>query len=295
MGRPQDKPATYQDIMGLPEHLVGEIINGRLVTHPRPATRHARSYSSLGMQIGNPDDFCRGGPGGWWILDEPELHLGGHVLVPDLAGWRRERMPALPQTSWFEQAPDRVCEILPRGTARVDRAEKLPICAGWGWSTPGWWTPICACWRPIGVKRDAGCCWALGRRTPRPPSPPSMPSARSWPCSGRDGRWATLLILTSIRVATDEHGVGRTSVRRCGCRVEARPGPGAARTTRLQYSHPWSIRNTFRSSCSNSRRSPTLSRAAPSRTKASSARLPRVLTLAERTLIPCRSSTCATS
>lgn len=132
MGHPVEKHATYEDLFDLPENLVGEIINGRLVTHPRPAPRHARSYSSLGMQIGGPYDFGRGGPGGWWILDEPELHLGGHILVPDLAGWRRERMPRLPETAWFELAPDWVCEILSPGTARVDRAEKLPIYAGLG-------------------------------------------------------------------------------------------------------------------------------------------------------------------
>jgi Uma2 family endonuclease len=132
MGLPQKRPATYQDIIDLPEHLVGEIINGRLVTHPRPTPRHARSYSSLGMQLGNPYDIGRDGPGGWWILDEPELHLAGHVLVPDLAGWWRERMPALPEAAWFELAPDWVCEILSPGTAGVDRAEKLPIYAGLG-------------------------------------------------------------------------------------------------------------------------------------------------------------------
>jgi len=130
MGLPLAKPATYEDIIDLPEHLVGEIINGRLVTHPRPAPRHARSYSALGAALFDPYDRGRGGPGGWWILDEPELHLGGHVLVPDLAGWRRERMPRLPETAWFELAPDWVCEILSPGTARVDRAEKLPIYAG---------------------------------------------------------------------------------------------------------------------------------------------------------------------
>lgn len=132
MGQLVEKPAAYEDLFDLPENLVGEIINGRLVTHPRPAPRHARSYSSLGMQIGGPYDFGRGGPGGWWILDEPELHLGGHILVPDLAGWRRERLPRLPETAWFELAPDWVCEILSPGTVRVDRAEKLPIYAALG-------------------------------------------------------------------------------------------------------------------------------------------------------------------
>lgn len=132
MNLPAEKPATYEDLFDLPENLVGEIINGRLVTHPRPAPRHAQAYSSLGIEIGAPFSRGRGGPGGWWILDEPELHIGGHILVPDLAGWRREHMPHLPDTAWFETVPDWVCEILSPSTARCDRAEKMPIYAGMG-------------------------------------------------------------------------------------------------------------------------------------------------------------------
>lgn len=132
MGHPAARPATYEDLFDLPEHLVGEIINGRLVTHPRPAPRHARAYTAIGARLFDPYDRGKGGPGGWWILDEPELHLGGHILVPDLAGWRRERLPRLPETAWFELAPDWVCEILSPATARVDRSEKLPIYAGLG-------------------------------------------------------------------------------------------------------------------------------------------------------------------
>jgi Uma2 family endonuclease len=71
----------------------------------------------------------RGGPGGWWILDEPELHLGDDVLVPDLAGWRRSRLPAVPETAYFTLAPDWICEVLAPGTARLDRQKKLAICA----------------------------------------------------------------------------------------------------------------------------------------------------------------------
>ncbi len=132
MGLPAAKPATYEDLLALPEHLVGELIAGRLVTQPRPAPRQARCYSAIGAALFDPYDRGRGGPGGWWILDEPELHLAGHVLVPDLAGWRRERLPRLPDTAWFEQALDWVCEILSPATARVDRAEKLPLYAGLG-------------------------------------------------------------------------------------------------------------------------------------------------------------------
>jgi Uma2 family endonuclease len=132
MGLPREKRAAYEDLFDLPENVVGEIINGRLVTHPRPAPRHARASSSLGFELGGPFDQARNGPGGWWILDEPELHLDQHVLVPDIAGWRRERLPRLPETAWFDLAPDWVCEILSSATARVDRAEKLPIYAAQG-------------------------------------------------------------------------------------------------------------------------------------------------------------------
>jgi len=132
MGLPRERTAGYSDLFDLPETLVGEIINGRVITHPRPAPRHARAYSSIGGAIFDPFDRGQGGPGGWWILDEPEIHLDGDILVPDLAGWRRERMPKLPDSAWFDLAPDWVCEILSASTARVDRKEKMPIYAGWG-------------------------------------------------------------------------------------------------------------------------------------------------------------------
>ncbi|WP_440995859.1 Uma2 family endonuclease [Arhodomonas sp. SL1] len=126
MAEPNTEHATYQDILALPEHLVGEILGGELHTHPRPAPRHARAYSALTGNLWGPFDHGGNGPGGWWILDEPELHLGGDIIVPDLAGWRREHMPSLPDTAWFELAPDWVCEILSPATARTDRAVKMP-------------------------------------------------------------------------------------------------------------------------------------------------------------------------
>lgn len=125
--------ATYEDLLDLPDNVVGEIIAGELHTHPRPAPAHARASSSLGIKVGSPfDQGGGGGPGGWWILDEPELHLGADILAPDLAGWRRERMPTLPKTAWFEMAPDWVCEVLSPATARTDRVLKLPRYAAAG-------------------------------------------------------------------------------------------------------------------------------------------------------------------
>jgi Uma2 family endonuclease len=126
---PFDRPATYEDLEKLPDNLVAEIVNGELHASPRPAPLHARAYSSLGVRIGGPYDHGIGGPGGWWILDEPELHLGADVLVPDLAGWRRERMPHLPKTPYFPLAPDWVCEILSPSTSQLDRAKKLAVYA----------------------------------------------------------------------------------------------------------------------------------------------------------------------
>ena len=121
-----EKPATYEDLLGVPENLVAEIIHGQLYTTPRPSPRHAQASSSLGDELVSPYGKGRGGPGGWWILDEPELHLDEDVFVPDLAGWRRERMPQLPDTAWFELPPDWICEVLSPSTERIDRAEKMP-------------------------------------------------------------------------------------------------------------------------------------------------------------------------
>lgn len=127
LGSAKVRPATYEDILRLPENMVGEIVNGELIVSPRPGPRHALASSSLGIEIGGPFSRGRGGPGGWIILDEPELHLGPQVLVSDLAGWRRERMPALPDTAWFTLAPDWVCEVLSPSTAIVDRTGKQDI------------------------------------------------------------------------------------------------------------------------------------------------------------------------
>src|SRR4051812_49177642 len=123
------RPATYQDVLDTPGHLVAELIGGELHTHPRPAPSHATAASVLGMDLGGPFHRGRGGPGGWWILDEPELHLREEVLVPDLAGWRRERMPSQSRAAHYEIAPDWVCEVLSASTARVVRVRKVPIYA----------------------------------------------------------------------------------------------------------------------------------------------------------------------
>ena len=121
--------ATYQDVLDAPEHRIAEIIDGMLHTHPRPAPRHAVASSVLGGRLGPPFHRGHGGPGGWRILDEPELHLGEDIVVPDLAGWRRERMPELPDTAYFALAPDWACEVLSASTRKLDLLGKRPIYA----------------------------------------------------------------------------------------------------------------------------------------------------------------------
>ena len=126
---PAPRRATYQDVLDAPPHRVAEIVGGTLHTHPRPAALHARASSSLGVKIGGPFDNDPGGPGGWWIVDAPELHFDDDILVPDLAGWRRERMPKLPDAAYITLAPDWVCAVLSPSTRKLDLCGKRPIYA----------------------------------------------------------------------------------------------------------------------------------------------------------------------
>ena len=129
MTQPLCRDATYADIEALPPNVVGEILFGELVTHPRPSPRHAAASSSLSGELAAPFQKGRGGPGGWVFFSEPELHLGSHVVVPDLAGWRRDRLTSYPETAYFELAPDWVCEVLSGSTERRDRTSKRAIYA----------------------------------------------------------------------------------------------------------------------------------------------------------------------
>ena len=127
--KPLKKGATYDDLVRVPEHFVAEMFDGELYASPRPAMPHARAASVLGVELGGPFDLQRNGPGGWLILDEPELHFGNDVLVPDLAGWRRERLPSTPNEPYLTLAPDWVCEVVSPSTEYVDRRKKLRIYA----------------------------------------------------------------------------------------------------------------------------------------------------------------------
>lgn len=123
------RPATYADLEAVPDHLVAEIIFGSLETHPRPTLRHGAATSALGMIAGAAYQFGAGGPGGWIFVDEPELHLGPHVVVPDIAGWRRERLSAPLDKAFSEVAPDWICEGLSPATEKVDKGPKRLIYA----------------------------------------------------------------------------------------------------------------------------------------------------------------------
>ncbi len=127
---PEARPrATYQDVLDAPPHQVAEIVDGALYTNPRPAMPHAVAASLLGYYLTGPFQVGQGGPGGWWIIDEPELHLGDDVLVPDIAGWRRSRMPNPPDGAYVTLPPDWVCEILSPSTRRLDLDAKRPVYA----------------------------------------------------------------------------------------------------------------------------------------------------------------------
>lgn len=132
MLKPKDRPATYADLQALPANMVGEIIYGALYAHPRPAPRHAVAANRLGSEITGPFDRGKGGPGGWIFMVEPELHLGPHVAVPDIAGWKRERLTPFPETPYLETPPDWLCEVLSPSTQALDRTGKLEVYAEYG-------------------------------------------------------------------------------------------------------------------------------------------------------------------
>jgi len=129
--QPALQPTLYESLEALPEGVTGEILNGQLHTHPRPSGAHVNVGSMLGAELIGPFRKGNEGPGGWWIIDEPEIHFvrNVEVAVPDLAGWRRERMPYFPEDQRFEVVPDWICEILSPSTTGRDREIKMPLYA----------------------------------------------------------------------------------------------------------------------------------------------------------------------
>ena len=164
MSRVVKNSSVYEQFRAVPEYMVAEIVRGKLVTHPRPAAPHAMAASALGAELFGPFRRGRGGPGGWVLLHEPELHLGENYLVPDIAGWCRERMPEVPQVPFFELAPDWICEVLSPSTTTMDRAEKLPIYAEHSVRNAWIVDPLAkvlevyrleaGCWSPLATHRD---------------------------------------------------------------------------------------------------------------------------------------------
>jgi Uma2 family endonuclease len=120
--------ATYDDVLKAPEHMIAELIDGELFTSPQPANRHVFAATRLGGAL-TPLQQGQGSLGGWWIMFEPELHLGDDVLVPDLAGWRYQHMPEVPDAPFFTLRPDWICEVLSPSTERLDRTRKLRVYA----------------------------------------------------------------------------------------------------------------------------------------------------------------------
>jgi hypothetical protein len=127
--KPLKKDANYADLCAVPENFVAEILGGDLYASPQPVYRHVRAASALSALIAGPFQFGVNGPGGWLILNEPELHFGADVLVPDLAGWRSERVADWSDAAYLTVAPDWVCEVLSPSTERIDRTKKLAIYA----------------------------------------------------------------------------------------------------------------------------------------------------------------------
>ena len=123
------KTATYEDLLAVPELLVAEILFGRLVTHPLFFPRHAATIGALLGVLGQPFLFGRDRPEAWILLYRPEVHLGPHVVVPDLAAWRRKRLTPFPEAAWIDTAPDWACEVLSPETEARDRGEKRTVYA----------------------------------------------------------------------------------------------------------------------------------------------------------------------
>lgn len=132
--RPAHQPTLYEDLAALPEGLTGEILDGQLHTQPRPTGSQVRTETELAYDLVGSYGRGRGGPSGWWILVEPEIHFvtDEEVAVPDLVGWRRERMPQIPQGRRFEVVPDWICEVVSPSTASKDREIKMPLYARYG-------------------------------------------------------------------------------------------------------------------------------------------------------------------
>ncbi len=185
MVQTKSRQATYADIQALPPNVTGEILYGVLHTHPRPARPHIFAASAIGTIIGSPFQFGQDGPGGWVILDEPELHLGEHIVVPDLAGWRSERFTETEDGPWYEVAPDWICELQSPSTRSVDIGPKRRIYAEFGVECLWYVDPVA---RTLEVFQRIDTNWLLSKAfvdNETVSAPPFLPFAFSlsklWP------------------------------------------------------------------------------------------------------------------
>lgn len=127
MPAPAPKKAIYEDLLALPDHVTGAVLAGVLIVTPRPSRKHAKAALALSGERAAPCDFGRGGPGGWILLGGPEVRIGEHTGVPDLAGWGRDGFPLAADHNWISAVPDQVCEILSPPTIQTVRVRKMGI------------------------------------------------------------------------------------------------------------------------------------------------------------------------
>ncbi len=151
------RPATYQDVLDAPHHMVAEILDRILYTQWRSPIRHALAVARLAVELGNA--FDRGCPDGWWIFREPELHLGADIVVPNLTGWSRTKMPDFPDGAYFAIAPDWACEFLRRRPAASINVKNVPSMPTKAYRISGSSIPRSKCWKFSSCTTGSGYCW----------------------------------------------------------------------------------------------------------------------------------------
>ncbi len=138
MAEPIRRPAGWEDILAAPGDVKAEVLGGDLILHPRPLAPHGLTQAALTGELSRPYYRGIGGPGGWWFVIEPDVAFGAHdIVAPDLAGWRRERMPVLATERPVLLAPDWVCEVVSPSSARRDRIHKAGLYLSGG--VPYYW------------------------------------------------------------------------------------------------------------------------------------------------------------
>lgn len=154
----KEKPATYADLEALPPTVVGEILNGALRTRPCLPPRLGVAANTLLAELSGAFAPSEVDKRRWVFIYRPEFHFGSHVVVPDLAGWRIERLTPFPETAYFETPPDWVAQVLSPSTQAIDRTDKLSIYAETGVSHCWYIDPIA---KTLEVMALTGGRWLL--------------------------------------------------------------------------------------------------------------------------------------